>query len=417
MGLFMLSSVVAQQIDHTFTYQGELLENSAPVTGLYNFKIEGFDAAGGSKTNVSEHQLILVNDGLFTIPNIDLGVVGLDAYATFLQISVKPGIGVGVYTDLSPRQELKAVPYAHKVLDGTATNGQVYTFSTTGGWGPADPALSPWTSGSNGITYVPGTFKGVGIGTNNPFTLLDVVHSGSTVAKFEGPTTARIDIWENGFPRGYIGSVFDNSGANSQDFEIGTSQSAANMHIVTRFMPRITATAEGKIGINTITPNADLNIAGTNDGDLLRIQQNTLTSFGSTAFYVDDNGGASVGSWNTPPSLGLRIQGDTKQSITSNGMMKYMIQANCAATSSISKQYNGVNSGVATITAGGIDGLCAITFPFDIGNRFYQVSSIEDLIATNATCQISASGTALNCARHRSSTGALLPGQIMILVY
>ena len=170
------------------------------------------------------------------------------------------------------------------------------------------------------------------------------------------------------------------------------------------------------VGINSTNPNADLNIKGTNDGDLLRIEQNTLTSFGKTAFYVDDNGGASVGTWITPPALGLLVNGDTKQSITSDGMMKFMIAAFCSSTSaSISRQYNGVNNNSASISNGALSGTCKITFPFDISNRFFQVSVVRALSGRSANCQ--ASGSDLNCARFNTNTNAGDNGNIMVLVY
>ncbi len=333
--LLNLSQVMAQSIDHTFSYQGELLENGSPITGLYDFRIEGFDAAGNSKTNVSEHQLIVVADGLFTIPNVDLGVAGLDAFATFLQISVKPGIGIGAYTDLTPRQSLKSVPYATKVIDGNASNGQVYTYGTTTGWAAADPVdLSPWTRNLSRIQFL----EDVAIGT---------------VAT---ATTHKLTV---------LADVADNDGALRL---IGT---------------------QGAFGFG-----AKLNFG---DGTFIQIEED-----------VDDH-------LKIFASSGIEFASKTQQPLAIDGQIKFMINANCASTASISKQYNGVNDLPATIVAGGINGLCTITFPFDISDRFYQVSSVEDLIATNATCQTS--GTDLNCARHRSSTGVLLPGQIMIMVY
>jgi len=333
--LLNLSQVMAQAIDHTFNYQGELLISGNPANGSYDIKIEGFDGLGVSKTDTSEHLNVQVSDGLFTIEGVDLGVVNLDAFTTLLQISVRDNAVGGAYTDLTPRQSLKSVPYATKVIDGTATNGQVYTYGTTTGWAAADPIdLSPWTRNAARIEYL----EDVAIGT---------LATGAT-----HKLTVKADVADNDKTLRLIGT-------------------------------------QGPFGIGAI-----LNFG---DSNFIQIEED-----------VDDH-------LKIFARTGVEFASKTQQPLTIDGQMKFMIRANCSATASISKQYNGVDDLSATIVVGGINRLCTITFPFDISDRFYQVSSVEDLIATNATCQ--ASGTDLNCARHRSSTGALLPGQIMILVY
>ncbi len=344
MSLIIISIAQAQQIDHTFTYQGELLDGGVPANGLYNFQIEGFDAAGTSKTSVSEHLLVQVSNGLFTIDDVDLGVAGLDAYTTFLQIRVK-GLGVGSYTDLLPRQQLKAVPYAHKVIDGAATNGQVYTFSTTGGWGPADPVdSSPWTKDGQDIYFLSNTA---------------------------------------------VGTV-----VNGATHKLTVKASLANN-------------------------NHALRLIGTNGGNL---GHGARMNFGDSDFVyleedIDDHLVIKA-------NQGIEFINNTKQPLESgggtpiNGQMKFMIHANCSlASPSIFKQYNGVDNGVATIASSGVSGLCKVTFPFDISNRFYQVSVVNNLSGRSANCQISASGQDLNCARFNTSTFAGDNGQIMILVY
>ena len=161
--LINITHVMAQAIDHTFNYQGELLISGMPANGGYDIKFEGFDALNVSKTNISEHLNVQVSNGLFTIQSVDLGSANFDAFTTFLQVSVRENATGGAYTDLSPRQTLKSVPYASKVIDGNATNGQVYTYNTTGGWGAADPVdLSPWTKNGVRIEHL----EDVAIGTN-----------------------------------------------------------------------------------------------------------------------------------------------------------------------------------------------------------------------------------------------------------
>ncbi|MCP4712414.1 MAG: hypothetical protein GY869_27645, partial [Planctomycetes bacterium] len=110
-----------------------------------------------------------VYDGYFTV-NLDFGSLAFNGNARWLQIGVRPFDSVGSYTILSPRQELKAAPYAiwaklaENVVGGTGVGG-----SGTANYIPK--FLDPTTLGNSIIVESSGN---VGIGDSTPDYPLDV---------------------------------------------------------------------------------------------------------------------------------------------------------------------------------------------------------------------------------------------------
>ncbi len=96
-----------------FTYQGQLIKDSNPVTASCDFQFSLWDSSSGgaqiggtqTKTNVP------VNNGLFTV-QIDFGDGVFQGDARWLQVAVRCPTGSGSYNVLSPRQPLTAAPYA-----------------------------------------------------------------------------------------------------------------------------------------------------------------------------------------------------------------------------------------------------------------------------------------------------------------
>ena len=317
-GSFSVAEVNGQFIDHTFTYQGELVDAGKPASDNYDITIQGYDSlAGGiSAGSLSTHTAVTVENGLFTLDKVDLGAATFDGKEIWLEVNVRKTSDGGSYTALAPRQSLKAVPYAETLTNGNATNGQVLTFDGSQ-WAPATNPVSPWNVVNSEINYM----NNVGIGIANPQTSLHVKSTNADIAMFEGGDNMFVWFFENGRPRGYVGSYLTpGGGILDEDFEIGTTQgSTGNMHIVSgNNEPRITVTADGKVGINSVDPWADLFIDATDDGDVFRIRVNEVTKL-----YVADNGGMGVGGWTTPPEDGLRVTGETelKNNLTLDGSL------------------------------------------------------------------------------------------------
>ncbi|MEZ4866394.1 MAG: hypothetical protein R3C14_34065 [Caldilineaceae bacterium] len=100
--------------DTAFTYQGELQDNSAPATGVYDLGFELYAQADGGVA-VSNAPIYLqdqtVTDGLFTV-ELDFGAAVFDGAARYLAVSVRPGSSEGAYTVLTPRQKITPSPYS-----------------------------------------------------------------------------------------------------------------------------------------------------------------------------------------------------------------------------------------------------------------------------------------------------------------
>jgi hypothetical protein len=134
-------------VDHTFNYQGELLDNNVAITDTFNFTIQAYsDSLGtvpiGDLAEYKDANAVLVTKGLFNLENVDLGLATYDGMDIWLQISVKKPADVN-YTALTPLQKMQSVPYATTLIDKGATQGQVLTFNDTSGWQPADAVAPP----------------------------------------------------------------------------------------------------------------------------------------------------------------------------------------------------------------------------------------------------------------------------------
>ena len=129
--LTLLSSglVSAVYVDHTFTYQGQLMDDGNPANGDYDIIIQGYTTSTTNSPwgNASTHMVNVVN-GVFTIEHVDLGANAFDGIDLYLGIQVRLTGGSPAYETLTPRQKMTAAPYASKLINGSASNGQVYTF-------------------------------------------------------------------------------------------------------------------------------------------------------------------------------------------------------------------------------------------------------------------------------------------------
>lgn len=412
------TNAFSQTMDSSFTYQGELIDNGVPANGQYDINLDLIDGDLQPWGNTSVHSPVNVVNGVFSV-NADFNISYYNGYKDFtVTVSVRktsegPG---GAFTTLGS-QTIQAVPMATNLTNGSATTGQVLTFNGFQ-WQPMDPAAggsSPWTVVGSEIIFD----NNVGIGTANPFTRLHVESSSGLNSIFNGGNQMYVLFEENGDERGYIGSYQDASisGINDEDFEIGTSYSSTgSMHIVTgENNPRITVSAAGNVGINNLTPNQDFVINGATDGDVMRVNVN-----GDSKFLVDDNGGVGIGSLAVPPENGLDVEGNVKQPVASNGLMKYMVYVTgCGTLSpSITRSYNGVSTGSITVADDAEAGECVIDFPVNINARYWQVTALGNGgYAAQCTQSLGNGNDKLSCHRFLTSTGAGFSGSIMVLVY
>lgn len=113
---FVLCAPVTHAQTSSFTYQGKLADNGVAANGTYDITFTLYDAlANGTQIGSAVvHENVVVSDGSFTV-DLDFGVAAFASGASrFLQLEVRPGVSVGTYTPLVPRQPLTSSPYAVK---------------------------------------------------------------------------------------------------------------------------------------------------------------------------------------------------------------------------------------------------------------------------------------------------------------
>ncbi len=113
-GLTILSSVsLAAALGSSITYQGSLGVAGMPAEGNFDFYFELFDTPDGLVSIGAPVALdnVTVNGGVFSA-QLDFGNMAFAGDQLWVAVSVRNGGGTGNYTDLLPRQELTATPYA-----------------------------------------------------------------------------------------------------------------------------------------------------------------------------------------------------------------------------------------------------------------------------------------------------------------
>lgn len=333
-----------------FNYQGQLLESGSTVNGNFDFAFILYDSPTGgiqvgSTVVINSH---LVEDGLFSIENIDFGNASYLGDELWISVTVRETGNPGSETTLSPRQKISSVPYAVQadyLGPLNASEGDLLKFSA-GSWTPtsvANSGVSPWTVAGNDIIF----------------------SSGSTgTAKIDG--TKSVNSTVSGLGLLNVGKDGDHLRMDKDDIQ------------------RV---------FNNLPNTLYINWYG---GDLVLASPNRKTTIRGDA----------------------NIRGKVYQDITSDGIMKYMVNAVCGPSASILKFSNNVDSlGTITVTPS-TSGKCTINFPDDISDRYWQVSAVFSTGNRGVNCsQSGVSNNQLSCTRFNSSTATEISGEIMLLVY
>jgi len=116
----------AATLPTAFTYQGQLSDDGAPVTGDYDFQFTLYTMESGGAplagTSTLTHT-VPVTQGQFSV-QLDFGDV-FENQHLFLEIAVRPAGSAQAFTTLTPRQSITPVPYArYAVRAAEATTAQ-----------------------------------------------------------------------------------------------------------------------------------------------------------------------------------------------------------------------------------------------------------------------------------------------------
>ena len=282
------SAVQVRAQGTAFTYQGRLNDGPAPANGLYDFNFSVFAVTNGGTAFAGPltHSAVAVSNGLFTTL-LDFGGDLFDGPGpVLLEIAVRPS-GGGTFTTLSPRQLVTPAPHAisaslafqavnaSNVGDNAAVRslnnlrnevtlaaGQNVTITPSGNTLTiASPAggVGPWQVSGSNTFYNTGN---VGIGTASPLTRLHVKGTEEGI-RIDGPAVGAANLAymsfraSNGTRIGYVGD------GSSGDTGVFLASDAGDVGLINAVSGRVlTAKTNGRVGIGTTTPQANLEVRG-----------------------------------------------------------------------------------------------------------------------------------------------------------
>ncbi len=146
-------------VDTSFTYQGRLQQSGTPFTGSCAFQFSLWDAAsGGTQLGAAQSfGSVAVEAGLFNVA-LDFGSQ-FQGDARWLATAVQCP-GDANYVNLTPRQSLTAVPYAHSLRPGAiiiqraanaqAIHGHATASNSIGVWGESDQHVGVYGTSPGG---------------------------------------------------------------------------------------------------------------------------------------------------------------------------------------------------------------------------------------------------------------------------
>jgi hypothetical protein len=390
-----------------FTYQGRLQGGGAPVNGTCDFEFSLWDAlSGGAQVGATQPvDAVTLAQGAFRVTLNEANQFGGNAFRgeeRFLEIAVRCPAGAGEFSLLSPRSALNAVPYALGLRPGA----EIYALS--GG-----PALE--------VTHT---------GTSRAATFTN--HSTSNTA------AVRVDNLGNSYgvyavSTDGIGVVgLHDAGTGTQPGVEGTTHSAEGQAV--GVLGQVTATSAGALsagvrGINSGTAGTGVGVWGSQDGSGWGVYGSTPSGRGvygsstsGTGVYGAATGTAGYGGQFSNPNAtsgaALYANGDVKQSLAGDGLVKAAAYVYCASTSaSVLQFFNNVNTADITISGSTEPGECLVDFGFDVSARFVMVTAEYSVDPRFASFSTNAGGVDTLRFERFGPDGQSYSGNLMILVY
>ena len=226
-------------LSNSFNYQGRLFLDGGAVQGSADLRLTLWNSPTGGATVGQEVAVddVVVTDGVFSV-ELDFGPGVFDGDSRWLDIRVRAPHDPNdtePFTNLTPRQEITAVPYALHALNGGGSGG--------GGL---------WELQGGSIVNTDGRF--VGINRGSPQTSAEVfgVHApvtggyGGMYVSTEGETA-----WPfYGYSAGGVNAAWTYLNGSDQSWRLYNGG------------VRLTVGNDGNVGIGTTVPGARLTVAG-----------------------------------------------------------------------------------------------------------------------------------------------------------
>jgi len=294
-------NTVAAPLSTAFTYQGRLADAGNPAQGSYDLRFAIWDAAADGNIVVGPitNSPVVVSNGAFTT-TLDFGAGVFDGNARWLEIGVRTSGSVSDFTLLSPRQPLTPTPYAlYTPTAGTAGTAAVATSVGAGAVGTAalqagavdssriaqgavgpdqladaavtadklDEGIGFWTRSGDDVFRPSGN---VGIATTLPAARLEV--KGNPRVDNDEPPQLRLTGGGTGGALSALDLATYDPGTNAPAVRIQATDHewSADLDILTKgpgadtnaLVSRLHITADGKVGIGTMNPEAALQVTG-----------------------------------------------------------------------------------------------------------------------------------------------------------
>jgi len=145
-------AIAASAVTPSISYQGSLTDSAGnPLSGTYTIAFKLYDVSSGGTSLDTDTHSVEVTDGLFNT-EIDFDQSYFDGRELWL------GIAVGEDAEMTPRQELRPVPYALSLRPGAVINGSltgpVLKVENTGwvGEGVVAATSGDWSNGFGAST-------------------------------------------------------------------------------------------------------------------------------------------------------------------------------------------------------------------------------------------------------------------------
>jgi hypothetical protein len=112
-------TVAASAVTSSISYQGRLTDSADELlSGTYTMTFRLYNVSSGGTALATDTHTVVVTDGLFNT-GIDFDTSDFDGRELWL------GVAVGTDSEMTPRQELRPVPYALSLVPGARIDGSV----------------------------------------------------------------------------------------------------------------------------------------------------------------------------------------------------------------------------------------------------------------------------------------------------
>ncbi|MBI5242679.1 MAG: hypothetical protein HY922_03215, partial [Elusimicrobia bacterium] len=280
-------------------YQGRLIDNGFPVSGVRNMTFRLYDAAlGGNLLWTSNVQSVTVSQGIFgtTLAISTSALAGTSQ--RYLEVQVEG-------TTLIPREPLNSVPYAliAKSVEESLVMSSVTVEGQLTSSGPMSLTTLTAVDGLAGITITTSAFftaGRVGLGTTSPSAQLHLsAQAGASSLRIDGTSDAMIDLIRNLNNSAYL--YFGNATTGSQVAQVGWNGAlaSADFHTAGYAYPMLLnasnvslQTGAGNVGVGTTNPATKLHMSS---GTLTIDGTSPAVSVGVSTFVVTAGGNVGIG--------------------------------------------------------------------------------------------------------------------------